>query len=322
MRKTVSDPLRRNGKTAAVHWILLLILFAGALPRIFLLARVSDDDFYHNDGGEYMAISRQLARGNGFSIAIWRWHEVRSENARPDEVHPDFVRTPLFPLLGAGLFFLPWDVTASAKVVSLLLALLAVYCVFLLGREIAGPGCGLWSAALFAVYPYALYYSASWSTENLFLICLSLSFLFLLKAMRGRWNALPWCGLFLGLTALTRPTAVLLPVVFAAVLWFRYMAAGSLKWRMQDLKWFRPVSAKLMVRFVFFLLIFLCFLKHSHLLHSKYLPAQVHFHHHQQSVVHPNLLLLLVCLFFANASKFHFLCSDLHKLQVLCFCQV
>ena len=104
MRTSVSDPLRAKGKPAAARWILLLILLAGAVPRIFLLARVSEDDFYHNDGGEYMEISRQLARGNGFSLSIWRWHEVRPADARPDEVHPDFVRTPLFPLLGRGCF--------------------------------------------------------------------------------------------------------------------------------------------------------------------------------------------------------------------------
>ena len=241
MRTSVSDPLRAKGKPAAARWILLLILLAGAVPRIFLLARVSEDDFYHNDGGEYMEISRQLARGNGFSLSIWRWHEVRPADARPDEVHPDFVRTPLFPLLGAGLFFLPWDVTASAKVVSLLLSLLAVYCVFLLGREVAGRECGLWSAAMFAVYPYALYYSASWSTENLFLILLSLSVLFLVKAMRGRLGNLAWCGFFLGLTALTRPTALLMPLFFLGLLWLRFMAAGAMKWKKGNLRLVRPL---------------------------------------------------------------------------------
>ena len=256
MKKFLTKLLRMPENPVLTGRLLLLIMLLAAVPRIFLLVRVSDEDFLHNDGGEYMEISRQLSRGNGFSLSIYRWHEVKPPDAAEGSLHPDLVRTPLFPLLGAALFLLPCPVMISARILALVLSLLALYCVFLLGREAAGRACGLWSALLFAFYPYALNYSASWSTENLFLICLSLSFLFLLKSLRGRWNSMPWCGLFLGLTALTRPTAVLLPAAFAAVLWFRYMAAGSLKWRIRDLKWFRPVSAKLMVRFGIFLLVF------------------------------------------------------------------
>ena len=218
---------------------MVLILVLAAVPRIFLLVRASSEDFLHNDGKEYMEISRQLARGNGFSLSYYRWHEVVPPDAKPGDVHPDLARTPLFPLLGSVLFLLPFDVISSARVVSLILSLLAVYCVFLLGRELAGRSCGIWSALLFAFYPYALYYSASWSTENLFLICLSLSFLFLLKALRGHFGSLPWCGLWLGLTALTRPTAILLPAVFGVLLWFRFMALGGLRLRFRNWKWYR-----------------------------------------------------------------------------------
>ena len=256
MKKILSDLLRLPENPVRTGRLLLLILLLAAVPRIFLLVRVSDEDFLHNDGREYMEISRQLSRGNGFSLSYYRWHEVKPPDAAEGSLHPDLARTPLFPLLGSVLFFLPFQVMISARAVSLILSLLALYCVFLLGREAAGRACGLWSALIFAFYPYALYYCTSWSTENLFLICLSLSFLFLLKTLHGKWNVLPWCGLFLGLTALTRPTAVLLPAAFAAVLWFRFMAAGSLKWRIRTLKLFRPVSAKLAVRFGIFLLVF------------------------------------------------------------------
>ena len=254
MRKLLTDILRLPGNPAWTGRILLLILLLAAVPRTVLLVRASDDDFLHNDGGEYMEISRQLARGNGFSLSFYRWHEVKPPDEPPGRLHPDLVRTPLFPLLGAALFLLPCPFMSSARVVSLILSLLAVYCVFLLGRELAGRACGIWSALFFAVYPYALYYSASWSTENLFLILLSLSFLFLLKAMRGKLSALAWCGLFLGLTALTRPTAVLLPAAFAALLWIRFMALGSLKCPKWKLKLIRPLPAGLLKWFGVFLL--------------------------------------------------------------------
>ena len=256
MSKLLTDVLRLPGNPAWTGRLLLLILLLAAVPRTVLLMRTSDEDFLHNDGREYMEISRQLARGNGFSLSYYRWHELKPADEPPGTLHPDLVRTPLFPLLGSVLFHLPCPVMSSARAVSLILSLLALYCVFLLGRELAGRACGIWSVLLFAGYPYALYYSASWSTENLFLICLSLSFLFLLKTMRGKWNALPWCGLFLGLTALTRPTAVLLPAAFAVLLWLRFMAAGSLKWQMRNLKILRRTPAALVKRFGVFLLVF------------------------------------------------------------------
>ena len=239
MWKNWIEILRLPGKREWTFRLMLLILLLAAVPRIFLLVRASAEDFLHNDGKEYMEISRQLSRGNGFSLSYYRWHEVVPPDVKPGDVHPDLARTPLFPLLGAVLFLLPFDVIASAKVVSLMLSLLAVWCVFLLGRELAGRACGIWSAFLFAFYPYALYYSASWSTENLFLICLSLSFLFLLKAMRGHFGSLPWCGLWLGLTALTRPTAILLPAVFGVLLWFRFMVLGGLRLRFRNWKRYR-----------------------------------------------------------------------------------
>ena len=260
MRKTFSDLLNGLTSPARTFPLLLAILLAAALPRIFLLTRTSESAFYHNDGTEYMEISRQLAAGNGFSLSFYRWHEVVPPDAKPGSLHPDLVRTPLFPLLGAPLFRLPWDVTVSAKVLSLVLSLLAVYCVFLLGRELAGRLCGLASAALFAVYPYALYYATSWSTENLFLITLSLSFLFLLKALRGHFGALGWSGFFLGLAALTRPTAVLFPVIFAGVLWLRFMVFGSLHLNWKNLRWYRPLPRGLLRGCLLFLLAFMALL--------------------------------------------------------------
>lgn len=257
MRKTISDLFTALPRTRTVYLLLLLILLLGALPRIWLLCRVQENDFYHNDGDEYMELSRQLAAGNGFSLSYYRWHEPVPPGAGKGSLHTDLARTPLFPLLGAGLFFLPFDITVSAKAVSLLLALLAVYCVFLLGREAAGDACALWSALLFSFYPYALYYTVSWSTENLFLICLALAFLFLLKACRGSFGGFWLSGLFLGLAALTRPTAILLPAVFLCLLWLRFMVFGAEIFPAPAFwKWYRPLPAELWKHAVLFMLTF------------------------------------------------------------------
>ncbi len=202
-----------------IYILLGIILLAALLPRIYLLTTVTDTEFLHNDGGEYMEISKQLSLGNGFSLSYYRWYEIPRPGQK-DALHTDLSRPPLFPLLGVLAFLPPWNPLLSAKALSLLLSLLTIYCVFLLGREFHGDLCGLLSAALFSFYPYSFYYAGSWSTENLFLILVTLAFLFLLKSCKGRLDLFPYCAVFLALAALTRPTATLLPVVFIAILAF------------------------------------------------------------------------------------------------------
>ena len=196
-----------------------ILLAVAAFPRLYLLGTVSKSDFLHNDGHEYMEISRQLAAGNGFSLSFYRWYEFPAPGQK-DLLHTDLSRTPLFPLIGTAAFLIPGDPLFWMKGISFLLAMTAIFCVFLIGREFGGELCGLFSAALFAFYPYSFYYAASWSTENLFLILLALASLFLMKACKGKLNLFPYCGLFLALATLTRPTAVLLPFVFIPMLFF------------------------------------------------------------------------------------------------------
>lgn len=203
--------LSRNRKKVVL--VLGIIIAVALVPRGILLYRISTDDFLHNDGREYMEISRQLALGNGFSLSSYRWYEF-PRPGQTDMLHTDLSRSPMFPLLGAVPHFLPWDIIVSEKAISLLLSLLAVYCVFLLGKEFAGPLCGLLAAFLFSFNPYAIYYSASWSTENLFLIFVSLAFFFLIRACKTSFSAFPLCAVFLALATMTRPTAFLLFIPF------------------------------------------------------------------------------------------------------------
>ena len=70
MTKLLTDILHLPENPVWTGRLFLLILLLAAVPRVFLLMRVSDQDFLHNDGEEYMEISRQLARGNGFPCRI------------------------------------------------------------------------------------------------------------------------------------------------------------------------------------------------------------------------------------------------------------
>ena len=259
LKKRFCDFLKFSETPRGSLLVFLLILLLAAIPRVWLLQRVAPHDFYHNDGDEYMELSKQLAAGNGMSLSYYRWHEVAPPGTAGKEIlHTDLARTPLFPLLGAALYFLPVDLFFSARVLSLLLALLAVYCTWLIGKELGGKICGHVSALIFALYPYALYYTISWSTENLFLICIALGFLFLLKSCHGKIHLFPWSGFFLALATLTRPNAILLAPLFILILLCRGYYPGALKLTGYSLSGFRKkLSAGTMKYSIVFLLVFL-----------------------------------------------------------------
>ena len=122
MLNRIFDLLSRAGKHP--HWILLGILLLASIPRMVMLYKVSPEEFYHNDGAEYMDIARNLAQGRGFSLSTYRWHEPEVPGFRQGvDVHTDLARTPLLPLLGALIHLLTEDVTFWAKVVSWFLSL-------------------------------------------------------------------------------------------------------------------------------------------------------------------------------------------------------
>ena len=216
------SPLEHNRKLCVIL-LLTLVIFA-LIPRIAGLW-ICGDEFYHNDGTEYRDIAEQLSKGNGFSVTYYRWYE-----AVPDEkeaLRTDFNRPPLFPLLGASLFLLPFDWDISARITALLLSAVCIIIVFLLGKEVfSSCTVGFLAAGIYAFYPYAIHHSLFWSSENLFLILLCTSWIFLIRAVRNdfNWKYSALCGGFLALANLTRPQGSIIFILLgltAACYFFR-----------------------------------------------------------------------------------------------------
>ena len=194
------SPLENNRKILIAALCLLVI--AGMVPRIYGLIRLPHE-FFHNDGNEYRDISEQLYKGNGFSVTSYRWYEAVPPD-RTSDLHTDFSRPPLLPLLGAGLYFLPFDWTVSAKVTTVLLSVICILMTFLLGKEIfSSSTVGFLAAAIYTFYPYSIYHSLCWSSENLFLIFLCASYLFLCRCIRRSfaWKYAALCGAMLALAS-------------------------------------------------------------------------------------------------------------------------
>ena len=212
-----------ENNTKILWGVLIVIILLGLIPRIWGFLKFPHE-FYGNDGLEYRDISEQLYKGNGFSVSIYRWYEAsRPGEDRTASLHTDFSRPPLFPLLGALLYCFPFDWESSAKITCLLLSAACSVAVFLLGKEIFGKTTGVLAAMVYTFYPYAIYYSICWSSENLFILLLVLGMLFLFQALRKGYSPLhaALSGLCSGLLVLTRPQGfVFLPLLLAAAFVF------------------------------------------------------------------------------------------------------
>lgn len=203
------------------HRILILVLFAAALLRAAWSVTVSPAAFLEIDGTEYRDIAQNLAAGRGYAVSAPRWFEPAA--LLPPGPHADFARPPLLPVLGAALFRLPggWEAWAHALMVTL--GTLAVWLVFRAGERLFNRRTGFIAAGIFALHPYAIYYSGRWSTETPFLVAVLGAVVVLAawgaagsRELRAGLLRLALAGLLTGLAALARPTGLVLAPAFTA----------------------------------------------------------------------------------------------------------
>lgn len=186
----------------------LLWIVAGALLlRLVLSFSISERSLLSIDGVDYRNIAENIAQGYGYSSSYYRWFEP----VPPDslEHHPDLARPPLLPVLGAATMRLPGSYMVYARLTPALLGALSVLLVYGVGAALFGRRSGLLASVVMAVYPYAVYYSARWSTENLALVFLwTAVWLWLRRTSRPSRSAL-LMGAALGFAGLARPNMLL-----------------------------------------------------------------------------------------------------------------
>ena len=185
-----------------------ILILAGAI-RVGYTFSLPEDTFLQIDGGDYRDIARNLAHGDGFSISYYRWFEAVPDP--PEPIHADLYRPPLVPLLGSLLFHLPGDWMVWARCSCVLLGVLLVGLLYLVGTKLFDRATGILAASVFALYPYAIYYSSHWSTETPFALAILLGVLFLSWFLTNRrllWVFL--AGAVTGLACLARPTGLAL----------------------------------------------------------------------------------------------------------------
>ena len=191
---------------------LAMLAFVLYLPPALSVIQLNADVVEHVD------IARRLAAGQGYQLGIKGYFI-----GAPEVVHNGLEeRSPLYPLLGAGLLRLGLGLPAF-QVLNAALAAGCVALVCLIGSELFGRRTGLLAGLLAAASPPVLIFMVPPMTEALALCLTLLATWLLVRDLEApRAASFAAAGVALGLGYLTRPTtgamaaALLLGVLLAS----------------------------------------------------------------------------------------------------------
>ncbi|MCK5595714.1 glycosyltransferase family 39 protein, partial [bacterium] len=159
------------------------------------------------DAAQYILIAKNIASGSGF-------------NMLPDS-NLLASRAPLFPFILAGIFKLFGTSYWPARIFQVCISSLIPVITYLIGKEIASKRVATMSVSISVFYPFYVFYSAYVLTEILFVFLSCLSLLYLIRFIKtGSYRSSCLAGVFLGLSALTRPIALGFGVFFVMCYFF------------------------------------------------------------------------------------------------------
>jgi 4-amino-4-deoxy-L-arabinose transferase-like glycosyltransferase len=187
---------------------LAVILLVAFLLRLWwsLVVHVDPAEVWKFDMTWYDHVARQLTDGNGFT----------GFDGEPTAFWP-----PGYPALLAFLYLIFGRSLLAAELLNVFLGTLTCLLTYAIGSRLFGRGVGLVAAALLALFPSHIFFSAVTLTEVTFLAIFTLAiYLFVVWNDRESGGELPrWLlfGLLLGVASLVRGVALLFLSVPAAV---------------------------------------------------------------------------------------------------------
>jgi hypothetical protein len=200
--------VRRTLLASPLVWLVPLAI---AFRLIMFLGR---GDYIAFDEGWYLLLARNLADGNGFSLAGLR-HVALS---------------PLFPIAVAGVDAIVGNIVWSGRVVAAIAGGLVVAPAWYIARRLTGRRTALLAAAMIAVMPalapFVVPYWIGWDlwagAEPLLHLMLYAGIALAVRLDRGTWRV-GWLGVgaLLSLAYLARPEAILAATVLGLLLCVR-----------------------------------------------------------------------------------------------------
>ena len=209
------------------RFVLLIALLAFALRVAvipFQLGDITNPPRDHWDfGWEEGRIARSIASGQGFSSPLF------------GNTGPTAWTCPVYPYLLAGVFrvFGIYSRASAWGILTLNCLFSALTCipVFLIGQRCFGKSCAYWAAAIWALFPYAVYFASTY-VWGMCLDALMLSVVvWVTLAMEQETRLARWIayGLVWGVAALTNAVILsTLPFLLGWLLWRR--ARSKSRW--------------------------------------------------------------------------------------------
>jgi hypothetical protein len=175
----------------------------GAVVRVVWVLTARRDFSLHGDDFFYHWQANALAEGKGF-INPYVWRGLG--RLEPSAAHP-----PLYSLYLAVWSWLGFDTPLAHRLASCVLGVAAVVVVGLVGRRIAGHRAGIIAAGVAAVYPQLWINDGMLVSESMYILVIAATLLFAYRLWASRsWLDAGLLGALIGLSALTRPEAVIL----------------------------------------------------------------------------------------------------------------
>ncbi len=202
-------------RACASPCLTVTLLALGVRLALGGLAGWHDERFYVSpDSYEYDQIAVNLVQGRGYS------------RATAEPYVPDVRRTPVYPVLLAGLYAVLGHQPGAAVVVNALLGTLGAALTAALGRRLFGASVGLLAGLIVATDLTSVVYSLTLMTEPLFTVLLLCSTLAAVRFLAdGGHRPLALAALCWAIGILTRPIALFLPLLLGPLL--AWLAPGG-----------------------------------------------------------------------------------------------
>lgn len=197
-------------RTGSSYRTVLLSLWAACFVQGIVAILISRP-WITEDGVQYLALANSIAEG-------------RYGYATPTGFESDVLRPPGYPLL---LALLVHGLRVPLVVVVAMQAAAYLASIYLLQRFLQQRKINpLPFLAIAAMYPFVMMYVARTMAEGWTILAVT-GVTVLLGNRRGSWSRSAAIGLICGLAALMRSDLLLLPIVPAAVIWWRELQAGK-----------------------------------------------------------------------------------------------
>lgn len=177
--------------------ILIVSLFAASFVFTYFF---SSNQGYWWDEAVYLGLAKNLYEGKGYYI------NEKQESFRP----------PLFPFI---IFFL-WKIFGQTEFVvgfiSPTFGILSIVATYIFAKKLYGSEIAVWAALMLATTHMFLFYGLKLLTETIFMSLFAMSLYLYYLGIEKDKRLLPFAGIVMGLTFLTRYMGYVLPVAYAA----------------------------------------------------------------------------------------------------------